>query len=48
MRYDLYINDEIFMEGRIKAGDPPLMCEGSFVFFLPSDNEVFLDIVEVH
>lgn len=48
VRYDIRINDEVLLEGRIKAGNPPLMVEGSFVFFLMEDNDVFLNILEVH
>ncbi len=48
VRYDIRVNEDVFLEGRIKAGDPPLMVEGSFVFFLMEDNETFLNILEVH
>lgn len=48
VRYDIRIKDDVILEGRIKAGDPPLMVEGSFVFFLIEDNETFLNILEVH
>lgn len=48
VRYDIRVNDDVILEGRIKAGDPPLMVEGSFVFFLMEDNETFLNILEVH
>lgn len=48
VRYDLIVKKDVVLEGRIKAGDPPLMVEGSFVFFLMEDNEVFLNILEVH
>ena len=48
VRYDLQIDEDNILEGRIKAGNPPLMVEGSYVFFVFDDNEVFLDILEVH
>ena len=48
VRYDLRIDEETFLEGRIKAGDPPLMCEGSFVFFEVGNNPTFPYILEVH
>jgi len=48
VRYDLRLNEETLLEGRIQAGAPPLMVEGSFVFFIIEDNETFLNILEVH
>lgn len=48
VRYDIRIKEDVLLEGRIKAGDPPSMVEGSFVFFLMEDNETFLNILEVH
>lgn len=48
VRYDLIINSDTILEGRIEAGNPHLMCEGSYVFFLVEDNETFLNILEVH
>lgn len=47
VRYDIRIDEQTLWEGRIRV-NPPLMCEGSFVFFLLGDNETFLDILEVH
>ena len=44
-RYNITTTNE-FLEGRIKVY-PPLMCEGSFVFFTIENNPVFLEIVEV-
>lgn len=48
VRYDIRVKEDVLLEGRIKAGDPPSMVEGSFVFFLIEDNDTFLNILEVH
>lgn len=48
VRYDLQVSEKVMLPGRIKAGNPPLMCEGSFVFFEMEDSETFLTILEVH
>lgn len=45
--YNCRVNDEIYLEQRIACGSPPLMVEGSFIFFLLGNNETFLDIVNV-
>ena len=45
-RYDALMPDGTKLEGRIKVF-PPLMAEGSFIFFVVPDNPVFLDIIEV-
>lgn len=45
-RYDLVTASGDTLEGRIKV-HPPLMSEGSFVFFEIGDNPVFLDIIQV-
>ena len=45
--YNCKVNDEIYLEQRIACGNPPLMVEGSFIFFLLGNNETFLDIIEV-
>lgn len=47
IRYDIQVASGEKMEGRIKVF-PPLAAEGSFAFFMLSDNPVFLDIIEVH
>lgn len=46
VRYNAHLPNNSELEGRIKVF-PPLMVEGSFIFFTPSENPVFLDIVEV-
>lgn len=45
--YNCKVNDDIYLEQRIACGSPPLMVEGSFIFFLLGDNETFLDIINV-
>ena len=45
--YNCKVDDEIYLEQRIACGNPPLMVEGSFVFFLLGNNETFLDIIRV-
>lgn len=45
-RYDAVIAPDNVLEGRIKV-KPPLMAEGSFVFFEMRDNPVFLEIIQV-
>lgn len=45
-RYDLVTASGDTLAGRIKVY-PPLMSEGSFVFFEVGDNPVFLDIIQV-
>ena len=45
--YNCKVNDDIYLEQRIACGSPPLMVEGSFIFFLLGNNETFLDIVNV-
>lgn len=45
--YNCKVNDDIYLEQRIACGNPPLMVDGSFIFFLLGNNETFLDIVQV-
>lgn len=45
--YNCKVNDDIYLEQRIACGNPPLMVEGSFIFFLLGNNETFLDIIQV-
>lgn len=45
--YDVYINDELYLEDRIVCNVLPKMVEGSFLFFLVQDNPTFLQIIEV-
>ena len=45
--YNCRVNKDIYLEQRIACGSPPLMVEGSFIFFLLGDNETFLDIINV-
>lgn len=48
VRYNVFVDDNIDMlEGRIACGNPPLMVEGSYVFFYIDENPVFLQIVQV-
>lgn len=47
VRYNVFVDDNIFLEGRIACGNPPLMVEGSFIFFYVDDNPVFLQIMQV-
>lgn len=46
IRYDVQVASGEKMEGRIKVF-PPLVTEGSFVFFEMEDNPVFLKIIQV-
>ena len=46
VRYNATINSDNVLEGRIKV-NPPLMVEGSFVFFDMGNNPVFLEIIQV-
>ena len=46
VRYDAVIDEKNVLEGRINV-NPPLMVEGSFVFFSLGSNSVFLDIIQV-
>lgn len=46
VRYNIQLASGDILEGRIKVY-PPLMVEGSFVFFNVGDNPVFLDIMQV-
>lgn len=46
VRYNAHLSNGEVLEGRIKVF-PPLMCEGSFIFFYIKDNPTFLDIIEV-
>ena len=46
VRYDVRLSNGNVLDGRIKVF-PPLMCEGSFIFFFVGDNPTFLDIIEV-
>ena len=46
VRYDAVIDEKNILEGRINV-NPPLMVEGSFVFFSFGANPVFLDIIQV-
>lgn len=47
VRYNVTVDEETELEGRIACGNPPLMVEGSFIFFYVNDNPTFLQIVEV-
>lgn len=47
VRYDVTVDEETKLDGRIACGNPPLMVEGSFIFFYVDDNPTFLQIVEV-
>lgn len=45
--YCIYVNDEIKLEDMIVCNAPPLFLDGSYIFFLVSDNPKFPQIIEV-
>lgn len=45
-RYDITLGTGEILEGRITV-HPPLMCQGSFIFFTIEDNPVFPNIIQV-
>lgn len=45
--YNVYVDDGLELEDRIQCNPLPEMVDGSFIFFLVSDNPVFLEIHRV-
>ena len=45
--YNIYVNDEINLEDMIVCNAPPKFLDGSYIFFLVSDNPKFPQIIEV-
>ena len=46
--YDIMLNEDTVLEGKITCMDPPHMIEGSYIFFYPSEgNDTFINIKQV-
>ena len=45
--YNIYVSDDIILEDMICCNAPPQFLDGSYVFFLISDNPKFPQIIEV-
>ena len=45
--YNIYVNDDIKLEDMICCNAPPKFLDGSYIFFLVSENPKFPQIIEV-
>ena len=45
--YNIYIDDETSLEDMIVCNAPPQFLDGSYIFFLVSENPKFPQIIEV-